>query len=125
MNTAIRSGRVNIKLIIILVGILAVIGVGGFITHRVRKQAIANDALTNGRAAIAAQDWALAAKELRRYLSKYPDDESHNGAVLKEYAQAHMAVRPLDPTNVGGRDRRLSANYPDVPGSRACDSVTA
>ncbi len=116
MNTAIRSGRVNIRLVVILVGILAVIGVAGFIAHRVRKQAIASDALTNGRAAIAAEDWALATKELLRYLSKFPDDESHNGAVLKEYAEAHMAVRPLDPTNVGaaiGAYRRIIRVYPD------------
>ncbi len=85
------TGRVNVKLLIII-GTAFVLSIGALAGgHHVRKRSIANRALTAGRSAAQAQNWPEAATQLRLYLSSYPND----AAVLEEYARAQLSIRPL------------------------------
>ncbi len=74
--------------------------------HRYRRDAQANAALRDGLAAFEKQDWETARMMLGRYLSRYED----NTDVLRKYAEAQLATRPLPPANIiqaAGAYRRL------------------
>ncbi len=106
MHTKRRSARINIKALVILATVTALLGVGAVVGHYVRKRMMANDALATGRAALKSQSWADACKHLRRYLKKYPDDVD----VLEQYASANLAVRPRESFQIAaaiGAYRRL------------------
>lgn len=96
MGHIVRSARINIKALIILIMVIGVLGVGAFGAHYVRKRVIAQGALEDGKAALDREEWSEAAKHLRRYLGKYPDDTE----MLREYAEAHLSVRPREPENI-------------------------
>ena len=104
----------NVKVLVILVAITGLLGGGVVVGHYVQKRLMADRALAAGRKAIADENWADAAKHLRVYLSKYPD----NLEVLQEYAAAHLSVRPLETGNIlaaiGGY-RRLLRHRPGDP----------
>lgn len=107
-----RRGAVRVKAILILVGIVAGLAIGVLVAHRARKHMIASSALTQGRAALAKQDWPVACTQLRLYLSKYPDDLS----VLREYAEANLAIEPREPDRIAaaiGAYRRLLRRQPE------------
>ncbi|MCH7885382.1 MAG: tetratricopeptide repeat protein [Planctomycetes bacterium] len=91
-----RSGRIHLKVLFILVGLVGVLGAGVVVVHYVQKSRIAARALTEGQAAFEAQRWTEAARHLKTYLSKYPDDVE----VLQQYADAHLAVRPVQAKNI-------------------------
>jgi Tfp pilus assembly protein PilF len=111
MTRAWKPGRVNLKLLTTLLVTAGLLGVAAVAGHFVRKRMIADAALAAGRAACDQQDWQTACKQLRRYLSKYPDDTD----VLQQYAEAHLSVRPLDPSRIAaaiGAYRRLLRREP-------------
>ena len=112
MRPQLQRARINVKLLIILVGLMGVLGTSAVAGHYVRKRVLADRALAAGKAALDAEDWPDACKQLRKYLEKYPDDEE----ILRRYAEAHLAVRPRDPNHVGaalGAYRRLRRLQPD------------
>jgi tetratricopeptide (TPR) repeat protein len=85
-----RRARINYKL---LVGLILV-AAGGCVAltagYYARKNAIASRALAAGAAAYDAREWPEAARQLKKYLSSYPDDE----VVLSKYARAQLLTRP-------------------------------
>ncbi len=97
MRPQLQPARINVKLLIILVGLMGVLGTSAVAGHYVRKRVLANRALAAGRAALEAEDWPNACKQLGKYLEKYPDDED----ILRRYAEANLAVRPRDPKHIG------------------------
>lgn len=104
--TAKRNGKINVRAVVILGLVAALLGGGLVGAYFVRKRMIASSALAEGRAAFDRQDWPEACKQLRRYLGKYPEDVE----VIREYARAHLNVRPLKVTNISsalGAYRRL------------------
>ena len=98
MNAWSRPARINIRVFFILVTILAVVGASLVAARQVRRQRHARAALAAGQGAFARRDWATAAKSLRVYLLYHPDDLG----ILRKYAEAGLAVRPLDPRMVNG-----------------------
>jgi len=106
-----RMGRVNIKVLVIVLIVLGVLGGGAVVGHFVRKRITADRAFAAGQAAFVKKDWTEAAKHLKRYLQKYPDDVP----TLEQYCEANMSVRPVDPEHVGaaiGAYRRLLRHRP-------------
>ncbi len=97
MNAFGRPGRVNVKLLVILVLVVAVTGGGLAAGYVARKRAIAGRALEDGKAALERRDWPEACKHLQVYLEKYPDDVE----TLEQYAEAQLKVRPAKPENIG------------------------
>ncbi len=95
-NNVRKSGRINIKALLVLVGLIGVAGVGVVSVHYWRKSAMAADALTKGKAAVAAENWDDAARHLKFYLSKYPQDEE----ILEQYSDACLSIRPQTPVSV-------------------------
>lgn len=96
MNDRKRPGRVNVKLLVILVLVLGILGGGFVVGYKIRKRMIADEALAAGLAAYESGNWTEAAEQLHEYLSRYPDDEE----VLLKYARAHLSVRPLEAENL-------------------------
>jgi len=96
MDMCFRPARINVKALLVLVVVLVVAAGAAAGGYKIRKRIIASTALAKGRAACAQQDWPTACKELKRYLERYPDDID----VLRQYGEAHLAVRPLEAVNV-------------------------
>ncbi len=91
-----QSARINVKIVLVLVVLLALTG-GGLVTaHYVRKRAAAEEALTAARAAVRDQKWTEAIKQFRVYLSKYPNDPQ----ALSQFAEINLQVRPTRSANV-------------------------
>ena len=86
-----RTGRINVKLLILLGVVFATAAAGVVIAHTVRKRMIASRALAAGQAAYQAKNWETAAQELRTYLNKFPNDNE----VLMQFAQAELNIRPV------------------------------
>lgn len=87
-----RPGRINWKLIGLIVGVVVLLGAGAVVARYVRKQVLAERGLTMGQAAYEEQQWTAAVENLHEYLVRYPDDPP----VLKQYAEANLRVRPLE-----------------------------
>jgi tetratricopeptide (TPR) repeat protein len=99
MGIARRSGKIGRRPLIALcvfVGLI-LLGIGAFYARKYRVRVMAERTLTEGKAAFERGDYKEASKLLGRYLAKYPDDAE----ILKQWAQANLAVRPLEPGNVG------------------------
>ncbi|MCG3125231.1 MAG: Beta-barrel assembly-enhancing protease [Phycisphaerae bacterium] len=97
MNPRVRPAAVNIRLIIVLLTSAAAIAGAAYGWHRFQKESTARAALSEGNAAYAAGDWERASACLFRYLKKKnPNDIP----VLKQFADATLRVRPVDPTRV-------------------------
>lgn len=114
MMTKRRTARINVKLLVILSLGLFIVGVGVIVGHKFRKRAMADTALNAGNAAWERQDYVEASKQLRQYLSKYPDDAD----ILERYAEVNLAIRPVQPEKIGaaiGAYRRLLRQRPDDP----------
>ncbi|MBU0719076.1 MAG: tetratricopeptide repeat protein [Planctomycetes bacterium] len=111
MGSAARAARINIKALLVLVLVIGLLGTGVVFAHYVRKGVVAERALTAGNTAFEIGDWGEAARQLKVYLSKYPDDAE----VLTTYAEAQLAVEPLQANNIGsaiGAYRRLLRHRP-------------
>ena len=60
-----RAGRIHLKVLFILVGLVGLLGAGVVVVHYVQKSRIAARALTEGQAAFKAQRWVEAARHLK------------------------------------------------------------
>jgi len=86
-----RIAKINLKLLMVLIGILLVLAFSLFYANRVSRKRMIQKSLKTGQAAFEDQDWPVAVKHLKRFLKKYPSDID----VLKQYAQAVMSIRPI------------------------------
>ncbi len=91
-----QPARLNVRALIILVAILALLGGGAVGGYLIRKRVAASRAFAAGLAALASSDYNEAVRHLRRYLERYPDDE----ATLRRYADAQTRVQPLEAGNM-------------------------
>ena len=106
-----RPGRINVKVVVILLLAAILLMAGAAVGYKVRKRIMANRALEAGQAALEKQDWSEACKQLRTYLSKYTDDLE----VMAQFADANLQVRPLEPGHIGaavGAYRQLLRSKP-------------
>ncbi|MBI5866131.1 MAG: tetratricopeptide repeat protein [Planctomycetes bacterium] len=93
-----RAGRINLRVLGILVVSLVAIA-GGLVAARyVRNGMIMRASLAAARACEQSGDWAGACKEYRRYLEKRSDDVE----VLRAFGRAQLSVRPSAPANMAG-----------------------
>jgi len=92
------NGRVNARLLVILITVVAVIGVALVTARQIRRQMLSKQALGAGQAAFEKQDWSAAAANFRMYLGRNPDDRD----VLQNYAEALLATRPPDAQVIAG-----------------------
>ena len=93
-----RSARVNVKVLIILVAVLATLVVSAFAARHVRRRILTARSLTLGQAAFKAKDWPAACKHLKQYLSRKPDDVD----ILKKIGEASLSVRPTEAEHIRG-----------------------
>ena len=93
-----RCGKVNVKLVIILILVTAAAGVSLVVARQTHRGMLSEKSLAAGETAWAGQDWPSAAKNYRKYLSRNTDDVE----VLRKYAEASLSVRPLDAAAVSG-----------------------
>lgn len=112
MHDSRRVARVNIKVLVILVLVIGLVGGGAVVGHFVRKRMMVATALAEGKAALERKEWGEACKHLKLYLSKNPDDEE----MMEAYADARLAIRPVEGSNLGaaiGTLRDLLRRRPD------------
>lgn len=91
-----RPARVNRTVVVLTVSISFLLIIGMIIGHQARKRVMTRRALTRGLAAYDRQQWPLAARELKSYLSARPTDAD----ILEKYARAQLAIRPLEAVNL-------------------------
>ena len=91
-----KSGRINKKVLIVL--ILVVIALSGslFTARQVRRSFLIKNDLEKGNTAFNQKDWKTACKHYKEYLGRKPDDIN----ILKKYAMARMSIRPLEAANI-------------------------
>ena len=115
-----RHGRINVKLILIVVGVLVVLGVGLFVARNVRRKILAERDLAAGNAAYDREDWAEASKRFLEYLGRRPGDRE----ILRKYAKSLLSTEPLDSRSIGraiGTYRQLMRLAPDD--AEACEEL--
>ncbi len=93
-----RCGKVNVKVLAILIVVAVALGISLFAARQVQREIFSKTALTQGQAAFENQDWPVAARNLRTYLNRNPDDLE----VLRKYAQACLSIRPQDAKAISG-----------------------
>ncbi len=86
-----RAGRVNVRLLLIVVCVTVLAGLAAVGARYLHKRQTAERALALGREAYAQGDYTTAARQLREYLTRYPDDLK----ILELYAKACLAREPL------------------------------
>ena len=107
-----RQGRINVKVILIVVGVVVVLGAGAFIARHVRRNILAARDLAAGNAAYDRQDWKEAAKHFQEYLGRRPEDLD----ILRKYAESLLATEPLEQRGIAraiGAYRQLLRQAPD------------
>jgi len=106
-----RCGKVNVKLVIILILVTAAVGVSLVVARQTRRSVLSEKAFAAGEAAFGNKDWPAAVKSYREYLGRNPNDIG----ILRKYAEACLSVRPLDAAAVSGAIsayRRISELVP-------------
>jgi tetratricopeptide (TPR) repeat protein len=93
-----RCAKINVKVLIILIIIMGAIGASLFAARQIRRSFLSKMALNEGNAAFEKQDWQVASRKFRQYLSRNLDDVG----ILKKYAQAAMSIRPLNADAIKG-----------------------
>lgn len=91
------TGALNVKLLIIVAGVAALLVVGAFVTREIRRSQYAQRMLNEGTAAYKAAQWEAAAVALGRYLAMKPDDRD----ALRLFAEACLKVRPMTTRALG------------------------
>src|SRR5512146_29436 len=91
-----RSGKLNVKLLVILILVTVALAMSLVAARQIRRSILKKAALTAGQAAFDKQDWAVASSNLHEYLARSPDDVE----MLKKYAKACLSIRPLEVPNV-------------------------
>lgn len=93
-----RCGKINVKLLVILILVTTALGVSLVAARQIRRSILSKMCLTAGQAAFEKGDWRAASKNLQEYLGRNPNDIE----VLKKYAKARLLMRPLDAPNIMG-----------------------
>jgi tetratricopeptide (TPR) repeat protein len=93
-----RCGKVNVKLLLILVVVTVALGVSLVVARQVRRSILSKRSLTAGEAAFQNQDWPATVRNYREYLGRNPD----NVDILRKYAKALLSVRPLEGPAIAG-----------------------
>ena len=112
MKPARKHGKVNVKLLIVIISVVVILGVGAFVARHVRREVLASRELVAGTAAYDKQDWPTACRHLGGYLSRRPQDAE----IWKKYAQAQLSVQPVTAGNARaaiGAYRKLMVLTPD------------
>jgi tetratricopeptide (TPR) repeat protein len=86
------SGKVNVKLLVILIAVVAAVGLSLVFARQIRRRLLSEQARVAGQAALDKQDWPAAAKNFRAYLARNPDDLD----ILRKYSDVLMAMRLPD-----------------------------
>ncbi|HSV99124.1 MAG TPA: tetratricopeptide repeat protein [Sedimentisphaerales bacterium] len=98
-----RSAKVNVKLLVILLVVVAGVGGGLVAARQIRRGILSERALNAGHAAYEKQDWKGAVTNWRVYLARNPDDLD----VLRKFGESLMARRPFDVTAAISAYRRI------------------
>lgn len=93
-----RSAKVNVKLLVILLVVVAGVGGGLVAARQIRIRILSERALNAGHAAYEKEDWKGAVSNWRVYLRRNPDDLD----VLRKFGESLMHQRPLEATTVTG-----------------------
>ncbi len=93
-----QHGKINVKLLVILILVTTALGVSLVAARQIRRSILSKMSLTAGEAAFEKGDWPAAYKNLQEYLGRNPDDIE----ILKKYAKARLSVRPLVSANIAG-----------------------
>ncbi|MGE3182980.1 MAG: hypothetical protein AB7N71_15235, partial [Phycisphaerae bacterium] len=107
-----RTAAVNVRFLLLLILLVAIVGGGAVGARLYQKRARAANALAAAEKATAAQQWETAYEEYITYLKQYPDDEE----VLRKYATAVMNTRPRLRDHLGRAVtayRRILRSSPD------------
>ena len=91
-----ESGKINRKVLIVLIFVVTALGGSLFTARQLRRSFLMKYDLENGNKAFDQKDWKTACKHYQEYLGRKPDDMN----VLRKYAMARMAVRPFDAANL-------------------------
>lgn len=91
-----RCAKINVKLLVILLLVTAALGVSLVAARQIRRSILSKMSLEVGTAAFESKDWLAASKNLQEYLGRNPDDVE----ILRKYAKARLAIRPLEAGNV-------------------------
>jgi len=115
-----RLGRINVKVIIILVSVVIVLGIGAFVARHVRRKILAERDFAAGNAAYDRQDWKEAARHFQEYLGRRPEDLD----ILRKYAESLLSTEPLEQRGIGraiSSYRQLLRHAPDD--AEACEEL--
>lgn len=91
-----RTGKINVRLLLLLVGIVLVTGCLLFVGYKLRQRMMARQALEKALVAYENQDWKTARQNFRIYLNKFVGDVEN----LEKYADVELSITPLDKDNV-------------------------
>jgi len=89
-------GKINVKVLIILILVTVALGTSLFAARHIRRRILSKMDLKAGTAAFKKQDWQTTYKHFQEYLGRNPDDVE----ILKKYAKARMSVRPLEAPHI-------------------------
>lgn len=81
-----RTGKINVKVLAILLLVVAAVGVSLFAARHVRRRVLSRMDLNAGQLAYKNKDWPAAHRHFQEYLGRNPDDVE----VLKKYAEARL-----------------------------------
>lgn len=90
-------GKVNVKLLIILIVVTAGLGVSLVAARHIRRRILSERDLAAGTAAFEKQDWPTAVEHLVGYLARNPEDVD----VWKKCAEAKLSLRPIEGSAIG------------------------
>jgi len=96
MPAARRRGKINVKLVVIIVCVVVLLGVGAIVARHVRRSILAARDLAAGTAAYEKEDWATACKHFQEYLGRRPE----NADILGKYAASLLSREPLEPRSI-------------------------
>ena len=92
-----KAARVNLKVLIVLIVVSVALGVSLVAARQVRRSILSKMDLQRGTTAFEEKDWKAACRHFQEYLGRNPDDVD----ILKKYAVAQLAGRPLNAPAIG------------------------
>lgn len=98
MYTHNQRAKVNVKVLVLLVTVLAAISTSLIAARQIRRSVLSERALEEGLAAYEKGQWEAAVANFSDYLARNPGDLD----VLRKSAEASLSVRPLDVSSVMG-----------------------
>jgi cellulose synthase operon protein C len=96
MQSRNRCAKINLTVLVIVVVAIVALGISLVAARQVRRNILSKISLEAGTEAFEQEDWVRASREFQEYLGRNPDDVE----ILRKYAQARLAIRPLEPANV-------------------------